>query len=88
MDAHTGTITLQPYTSEILIKTSSQITANAGSDEEICLGESVTLTATGGATYFWNTGATTQSITVSPNETTTYLTGTDSEGKNQLIVLW
>ena len=28
--AHTGTITLQPYTSEILIKTSSQITANAG----------------------------------------------------------
>ncbi|MFN7014084.1 MAG: choice-of-anchor L domain-containing protein, partial [Bacteroidia bacterium] len=41
----------------------------------ICSGQSVTLTATPsatGGTYAWSTGATTQSITVSPTSTTTY----------------
>ncbi|MBT8279466.1 MAG: hypothetical protein KJO41_10720, partial [Bacteroidia bacterium] len=46
--------------------------ANAGLDQNICLGESTVLTATGGDTYLWNTGETTASITVSPNITTTY----------------
>ena len=44
-------------------------------DAVICAGETTTLTAnvdiTGG-TYLWNTGQTTQSITVSPGATTTY----------------
>ncbi|SDS37549.1 Por secretion system C-terminal sorting domain-containing protein [Formosa sp. Hel1_31_208] len=48
------------------------VTANAGSDISICNGESTTLTATGGTTYLWSTGATTSSITVSPTATTTY----------------
>src|SRR5690606_15615452 len=48
------------------------VTANAGNDETICQGESTTLTATGGTTYEWSTGETTASITVNPNETTTY----------------
>ncbi len=48
------------------------VTANAGSNQNICQGESVTLTASGGSTYSWSTGATTKSITVSPTETTTY----------------
>ncbi|MDX2284864.1 MAG: PKD domain-containing protein [Bacteroidia bacterium] len=43
---------------------------------EICPGDSVTLTAIGnlpsGYTYLWSNGATTQSITVAPDETTTY----------------
>ena len=39
---------------------------------EICLGESVTLTAHGLDSYLWNTGATTESITVTPTTTTTY----------------
>src|SRR5690606_7046966 len=48
------------------------VTVDAGNDETICQGESVTLTATGGTTYEWSTGETTASITVNPNETTTY----------------
>ncbi|MCB0448153.1 MAG: T9SS type A sorting domain-containing protein, partial [Gelidibacter sp.] len=52
-------------------------TINAGADVTINSGDSVTLTATGGASYSWNTGATTSSITVSPTVTTTYtVTGT------------
>lgn len=41
----------------------------------ICAGQSVTLTATpstAGGTYLWSNGATTQSITVTPNATTSY----------------
>ena len=55
------------------------VNANAGSDQTICQGESVTLTASGGSSYSWNTGATTKSITVNPNTTTTY-TVTVTEG--------
>ncbi|MBL7854752.1 MAG: gliding motility-associated C-terminal domain-containing protein, partial [Cyclobacteriaceae bacterium] len=38
----------------------------------ICAGEAITLTATGGTSYLWNTSATSASITVSPVATTTY----------------
>ena len=47
--------------------------ANAGSDQTICLGGTVTLTATGGSSYTWNPGnTTTNSIVVSPTLTSTY----------------
>ncbi|MBU0763956.1 MAG: hypothetical protein KJ607_03875, partial [Bacteroidetes bacterium] len=39
---------------------------NAGTDQSICYGSSATLTASGGTSYTWNTGATSQSITVTP----------------------
>ncbi len=48
-------------------------TAYAGMDEMICPGASVTLTATGGENFLWSNGATTQSITVSPEEATDYI---------------
>ncbi|MDU8886140.1 hypothetical protein RXV94_08215, partial [Yeosuana sp. MJ-SS3] len=46
--------------------------ANAGADVTIEEGQSTTLTATGGTSYQWSNGSTLQSITVSPNVTTTY----------------
>ncbi|OWY21727.1 hypothetical protein C7N43_33105, partial [Sphingobacteriales bacterium UPWRP_1] len=46
--------------------------ANAGVDKTICAGQSTNLTATGGGTYLWSTGATTATISVSPSSTTTY----------------
>ncbi|MBL7883242.1 MAG: SprB repeat-containing protein, partial [Bacteroidia bacterium] len=45
----------------------------------ICPGQNATLTATGGTTYAWSTGAVTNPITVSPAVTTSYtVTGTSS----------
>lgn len=38
----------------------------------ICAGASQLLTASGGGTYLWNTGATTAAITITPSITTTY----------------
>ncbi|MFN4257208.1 MAG: gliding motility-associated C-terminal domain-containing protein, partial [Saprospiraceae bacterium] len=47
-------------------------TANAGPDQTICAGQATLLNASGGGTYLWSTGATTASIMVQPNATTTY----------------
>lgn len=46
--------------------------ANAGPDQTICNGSSATLVASGGISFNWNNGYTTQSITVSPIITTSY----------------
>lgn len=46
--------------------------ADAGPDVNACAGQSTILTASGGDTYLWSTGATTSSITVTPTSTTTY----------------
>ncbi len=47
--------------------------ANAGPDKDICIGASATLTASGGGTYLWSNGATTNTITVNPIITTNYI---------------
>ncbi|NNC44661.1 MAG: T9SS type A sorting domain-containing protein, partial [Winogradskyella sp.] len=57
-------------TVEIIVNTIP--TANAGIDETICQGESVVLSATGGSSYLWSTGATSATIEVSPNSTIDY----------------
>ncbi|WP_299390935.1 T9SS type A sorting domain-containing protein [uncultured Gelidibacter sp.] len=67
----------------VTILNSTEVVANAGTDQTICVGSSATLTATGGSTYLWSTGATTASIEVSPTETTTYtVTAYNASGKN------
>ena len=54
-------------------------TVNAGLDETITVGNSINLTAIGALNYVWSTNETTESITVSPVETTIYtVTGTDA----------
>jgi hypothetical protein len=53
----------------IVISENSGVSSNDGI---ICAGASATLTASGGNTYSWNTGSTSNSIVVSPSLTTTY----------------
>ncbi|WP_430468122.1 Ig-like domain-containing protein [Winogradskyella ouciana] len=57
---------------QVVVNVIPEVEADAGEDVEICLGETVTLTATGGDEYEWSTGESTQSIQVSPNTTTEY----------------
>jgi hypothetical protein len=54
----------------------------SASSTTICIGASINLTATGGATYTWMPGSLTgATVTVSPVATTTYtVTGTDANG--------
>ncbi|MCA0932640.1 right-handed parallel beta-helix repeat-containing protein [Lutimonas saemankumensis] len=54
------------------IPTDDSIIADAGEDKDICLGESIVLTAGGGSNYLWSTGETEKSITVNPDVTTVY----------------
>ncbi len=57
---------------QVTVNVIPEVEADAGEDQEICLGDVVTLTASGGDEYVWSTGETTQSIQVSPTETTEY----------------
>ncbi|MBC8048432.1 MAG: T9SS type A sorting domain-containing protein [Fimbriimonadaceae bacterium] len=61
------------------------LTVNSGFDQEICSGETVTITATGAETYIWTPTVTCDppcaTITINPTSTTTYfVTGTDDDG--------
>ena len=57
----------------VQVNVSETPTANAGTDEMLCADNSITLTASGGTNYQWSNGETTQSITVSPSDTTQYV---------------
>ncbi len=68
-------------TSTVAVGANAPPIASAGNDITITSGTSTTLTATGGATYLWNTGETTNPIIVSPAITTDYcVTATDVLG--------
>lgn len=73
----TVTIGACTITDDVLVQVMLNPVLDAGTDTTICLGENVDLTATGAIDYLWSTGATTQTITVSPASTQTYIvTGT------------
>lgn len=55
-------------------------TANAGTDDVICEGGTVFLTASGGGTYAWSTAETTAAISVSPTTTTSYIVTVTANG--------
>lgn len=48
------------------------LTVNVTGNTTICQGSTATLTASGATTYSWNTGVTTNTITLSPSANTTY----------------
>ncbi|WP_378178514.1 T9SS type A sorting domain-containing protein [Aquimarina sp. SS2-1] len=65
------------------------VTADAGEDQEICFGEETVLTVVGEGDILWSTGETTESITVSPGDTTTYsvmVTNGSCEAMDEVIV--
>lgn len=65
----------------VTISTYPLPSGNAPADTAICPGEPAALTATGGVSYVWSSGASVPTITVSPSTTTTYtVTTTDVNG--------
>ncbi len=69
-DTTTGCVSIDR--DSVTITVNPKPTASITGNDTICLGDNTTLTASGGGTYSWNTGATTTSITVSPTTNTTY----------------
>ena len=59
-------------TDEVTVSINPNPEANAGDDVEICAGDEVTLTASGGDEYDWDGLGTASMLTVSPEETTSY----------------
>jgi|ERR1035437_6044280 gliding motility-associated-like protein len=65
----------------ITITVNSLPVAVISGNAHICAGQNVSLTASGGGNYLWNTGATSNSISVSPSTTTNYsVTVTSANG--------
>ena len=71
-------------TAPVLTIISTETSGNANNDDIICIGGSVTLTASGTTSFLWSSGAaTTSSITITPSSSTTYtVTGTTSGCSN------
>ena len=67
-------------TDQVVVTVNPRPNVNAGPDQTVCIGTSVTLTASGGTTYTWNNGVT-QGIPFTPTSTATYtVTGTSAAG--------
>ena len=67
-------------TDQVTVTVNPLPTVNAGADQTICLGQSVTLTATGATNLSWNNGIT-NGLSFTPNATANYtVTGTDGNG--------
>src|SRR5574343_218365 len=67
-------------TDQVIVTVNPLPTVNAGVDQTVCLGATVTLSGSGAATYTWNNGVT-NGVAFTPAATTTYtVTGTDANG--------
>ncbi|HTB07069.1 MAG TPA: gliding motility-associated C-terminal domain-containing protein [Bacteroidia bacterium] len=56
----------------IVVTVNNSPTAGLTGNSTVCIGKDTTLTATGGGTYLWSTGATTSSIIANPSTTQSY----------------
>ena len=63
-------------------------TAHTNDDTLVCPGSSVTLTASGGDTYFWSNGTTTNTTTVIPTVSTLYYVIVSQGGCADLDTVW
>lgn len=76
-------------TASYLISINALPSVNAGVDQTICAGNSVTLSGSGATSYTWNNGVT-NAISFSPSTTTTYtVTGVGANGcsnSDQVVV--
>lgn len=79
-----SSITVSPATDTFFIVTATDASGCTGTDTfyvevmnasitSTCSGTSITLTASAGSAYLWNTSETTQTISVSPSSTTNYI---------------
>lgn len=75
----TGTSLGCTSTAVAVVTVGGSITATVNSPT-ICAGQSATLTATGGTTYSWDTGATTNPLVVTPATTTSYTVTANAGG--------
>ena len=77
------------YDDFVIIEEVYEVKPDAGSDVELCEGDSAVLVGSGGLIYEWDTGDDEQSITVSPMLTTTYVLTVRNnvcEDKDEVIV--
>lgn len=66
---------------EVVVNVNLKPIAVIDGKAQICIGESTTLTASGGTSYVWSNGATSASIIVTPTDATTYIvTVTNANG--------
>ena len=69
--------------SNVFVNPSPTLSVNSPS---MCVGQSITLTASGATTYSWNTGVLTNTLVVSPNATTHYtVIGTTNSCTNSAV---
>lgn len=64
------TITVNPL--PVAATNVAETSGSSVNDGIICAGASATITASGGTSYLWNTGATTAALTITPSTTSTY----------------
>jgi gliding motility-associated-like protein len=78
-------------TDQVVVTVNPLPNVNAGTDQVVCEGESVTLTAIGATTYSWNNAVVNGLSFIPPVGTTTYtVSGTDNNGcvnTDQVIVI-